>query len=149
MAGAKKWSRVLSVLEVGSAQDKMTTAWGRVLPDDGQRGIQDLGFYVAAVLAGGFAGWVDLKVGDLLLTALVVLVPCMILGVWRPSRPWRWVAIVGICVPIAELLGYLLLTERPYRAQIYESFLAFLPGIAGAYGGAMMRRALGNIFADR
>jgi hypothetical protein len=127
----------------------MTTAWGRVLPDPGSRGVADLGFYVAAAIAGGFAGWIDIKVGDLLLTALVVLASCMILGVWRPAKPWRWVFIVGICVPIAELLGYVVLAEKPYRAQIYESFLAFLPGIAGAYGGAMMRRAIGNIFAEK
>jgi hypothetical protein len=125
----------------------MTTAWGQVLPDDGARGIKDVGFYVAAAIAGVFAGWVDIKVGDLLFTALLVLAPCMTLGVLRPSRPWRWVAIVGACVPIAELLGYLILTQKPYRAQIYESFLAFLPGIAGAYGGALMRRAIANIMA--
>jgi hypothetical protein len=127
----------------------MTTAWGRVLPDEGPRGTADLGFYLAAAVAGGFAGWIDIKVGDLLLTALLVLAPCMILGVWRPAKPWRWVLIIGVCVPIAELVGYLVLTEKPYRAQVYESFLAFLPGIAGAYGGAVMRRAIGNIFAEK
>ena len=73
----------------------------------------------------------------------------MLLGLLRPERPWRWVAMVGVFVPMAELLGYLVLTEKPYRAQIYESFLAFLPGIAGSYGGAMMRRAIGNIFAKK
>ena len=127
----------------------MTTAWGRVLPMDGPGGIKDLAFYVAASGAGVFAGWVDIKVGDLLLTALLVLAPCMILGVMRPARPWRWVAIVGGGVPIAELLGYLILTEKPYRAQIYESFLAFLPGIAGAYGGSLMRQAISNIYAGK
>jgi hypothetical protein len=98
---------------------------------------------------GGFAGWVDIKVGDLLFTALLVLVPCMLLGVMRPQRPWRWVALIGICVPLADLLGYLILVEKPSRAQIYESFLAFLPGLAGAYGGALMRRAIGNIVAGK
>lgn len=127
----------------------MTTAWGQVLPEDGPRGIRDLGFYLWAAAAGIFAGWVDIKVGDLLLTALLVLTPCMILGMVRPSRPWRWVVLVGICVPIAELLGYLVLTEKPYRSQIYESFLAFLPGIAGSYGGALMRRAISNIFSGK
>jgi hypothetical protein len=127
----------------------MTTAWGRVLHEEEPGGTEDLGFYAAAAVAGAFAGWVDLKVGDLLLTALLVLAACMILGVWRPAKPWRWVLIVGVCVPVAELLGYLVLTEKPYRAQIYESFLAFLPGIAGAYGGAMMRRAIGNIFTGK
>lgn len=126
----------------------MTTVWGRVVPKDGS-GTRDTGFYIAAAAAGIFAGWADIRVGDLLFTALLVLAPCMALGVLRPSRPWRWVAIVGLFVPVAELLGYLVLTERPYRAQIYESFLAFLPGIAGAYGGAMMRRAIANLFAEK
>ena len=128
---------------------QMTTAWGQVLPEEGPRVRHDTGFYVFATFAGMFAGWVDIKVGDLLLTALLVLAPCMLLGLMRPERPWRWVAIVGILVPIAVLMGYLVLTEKPYRAQIYESFLAFLPGVAGAYGGAMMRRAIANIFPEK
>jgi hypothetical protein len=119
------------------------------VPNDGSGGARDTGFCIVAAAAGIFAGWVDIKVGDLLFTALLVLAPCMALGVLRPSRPWRWVAIVGFFVPVAELLGYLVLTEKPYRAQIYESFLAFLPGIAGAYGGAMLRRAVANIFAEK
>jgi hypothetical protein len=127
----------------------MTTVWGQILPDDGSPGAREAALYVFAAGAGIFAGWVDIKVGDLLFTALLVLVPCMVLGVLRPSRPWRWVAIVAVFVPVAELLGFLLLAEKPYRAQIYESLLAFLPGIAGAYGGAMMRRAIGNIFSEK
>ena len=58
----------------------------------------------------------------------------MMLGLMRPQRAWRWAVVVGICVPVVELLGYLALTQKPYRAQIYESFLAFLPGIVGAPG---------------
>jgi ABC-type multidrug transport system permease subunit len=123
----------------------MTTAWGQVLPEEtpGQHG--DFGYYLFAAIAGGLAGWVDIKVGDLLLTALVVLATCMLLGVFRPARPWRWVAIVAIMLPLADLLGYLVLTQKPSRAQIYESLLAFLPATAGAYGGALMRGAMRNI----
>jgi hypothetical protein len=127
----------------------MTTAWGKVLPEEGPRTGHDWGFYVFAAAAGMFAAWADIKMGDLLFTALLVLAPCMLLGLMRPERPWRWVAIVGVFVPVAELLGYLVLAQKPYRAQIYESFLAFLPGIAGAYGGALMRRAAVNIFAEK
>ena len=108
-----------------------------------------LGYSAAGVVEEVAPDVLDIKVGDLLFTALLVLAPCMVLGVLRPSRPWRWVAIVAVFVPVAELLGFLLLAEKPYRAQIYESLLAFLPGIAGAYGGAMMRRAIGNIFSGK
>ena len=127
----------------------MTTVWGQILPNEGPRGERDIGFYVFAVGAGILAGWVDLKVNDLLFTALLVTGACMLLGVMRPSRPWRWVVIVGTFVPIVELVGYLALSAKPYRAEVYESILAFLPGIAGAYGGALMRRAIGNILAAK
>src|SRR5215470_17210820 len=127
----------------------MTTVWGRVMPDDGPRGEQDIGFYVFAGAAGIFAGWADLHVGDLLFTTLLVLAPCMILGVMRPVKPWRWVVVVGICVPLVVLATHLAFAQKPSRAQLYESFLAFLPGIAGAYGGALLRRASDNIFSGK
>jgi hypothetical protein len=73
----------------------------------------------------------------------------MILGALRPQRPWRWVAIVGFFVPVAVVLGYFVLTERPTRAEVWESFLAFFPGIAGAYGGALMRQAIENILSGK
>jgi hypothetical protein len=127
----------------------MTTAWGQILPEEDAGTRRDTGFYVFAVGAGMLAGWVDLKVGDLLFTALLVLAPCMVLGMMRPVRPWRWVLIVGAIVPLAELLGYFLLRQKTARVQVYESFLAFLPGIAGAYGGALLHHAIRNIVGDK
>ena len=52
---------------------------------------------------------------------------------------------VGIFIPLTELAAYLIRTVKPTRAQMYGSFLAFLPGIAGAYGGAIVRRAMDNL----
>jgi len=100
-------------------------------------------------LLGGFlgisAGILDVKIGDLLLTALFVLASTMLLGALRPERPWRWTITVGVFVPIVQLLTYLFLTEKPYAAQIYESLLGFLTGIAGAYGGSFLRRGVGEL----
>src|SRR5438445_11802306 len=86
------------------------------------------------------AGFIDAKFGDLLLTALFVLASTMLLGALRAERPWRWTVVVGIFVPGGQLAAYLSLTQKPYRARIYESFLGFLTGIAGAYGEALGRR---------
>ena len=80
-----------------------------------------------------------MAVNDLLLTALLVVASCMLLGLLRPRRPWRWVLSVGVFIPLTELAAYLSWTVKPTRAQIYGSFLAFLPGIAGAYGGSFFR----------
>jgi hypothetical protein len=100
----------------------------------------DSGIYILGVGLGVCAGILDVKVGDLLLTALFVLAATMLLGALRPQRPWRWTLLVAVFVPLLQLAAYAVLTEKPYRAQIYESFLGFLTGIAGAYAGAAGRR---------
>jgi ABC-type multidrug transport system permease subunit len=105
----------------------------------------DAPFYVLAALAGMGTGWVDVTVNDLLFTALLVLMACMLLGLLRPRWPWRWVVVVGIFIPLTELAAYLILTVKPTRAQVYGSFLAALPGIAGAYGGALARGAIDHL----
>jgi hypothetical protein len=88
-------------------------------------------------------------VDDLLFTALLVVSSCMLLGILRPRWPWRWVLIVGAFVPLTELAAYLIRTVKPTRAQVYGSFLGFLPGIAGAYGGAVMRQVMDNLKQGR
>lgn len=105
----------------------------------------DVPFYVLAALAGIGTGWVDVTVNDLLFTALLVLMACMVLGVLRPEWPWRWVIVVGIFIPLTELAAYLILTLKPTRAQVYGSFLASLPGVAGAYGGSIVRSVIDNL----
>ena len=101
--------------------------------------------YPVAILLGIIAGVVNLKVDDLLLTALLVLVFTMALGIASPERPWRWTLLVAACVPLSIPLARVLFAQPTYRAQVYGSFLGFLPGIVGAYGGAFMRRLIGNL----
>lgn len=127
----------------------MTTAWGKVEPDVKTELPTGMLHYVLAVACGILAGLVDFLVGDLLFTALLVLAPCMLLGMLRPQKPWRWVLLVSVCVPAADLVAYLIVAQKPSHAQIYESLLAFLPGIAGAYGGSMMRGVIDNLVAGR
>jgi hypothetical protein len=125
----------------------MTTAWGGILPEG--KSTDDSLQYLLAAACGVLAGWIDIKFGDLLFTAMIVLASCMLLGFVRPRRPWRWVFLVGIFVPVVEMLAYVLLSEKPTRAQIYESFLGFLPGIVGSYGGAMGRGVVDNLMSDK
>ena len=106
----------------------------------------DRGIYILGAVLGVCAGVLDVKFGDLLLTALFVLMATMLLGALRPQRPWRWTLLVAAFVPLVQLVAYAVLTEKPYRAQIYESFLGFLTGIAGAYGGATARRGLAELW---
>jgi TctA family transporter len=102
-------------------------------------------FYLLAALLGAGIGWADVVVNDLLFTALLVLAACMMLGILRPRWPWRWVVMVGIFIPLTELAAYLVQTVKPSRGQVFGSFLAFLPGIAGAYGGSLLRGVVNNL----
>ena len=122
----------------------MTTAWGGVLPEG--QAVGDSLYYLLAAAFGVISGWIDIKVGDLLFTALLVLAFCMLLGFLRPRAAWRWVLLVGLFVPLMEWFAFAILSQRFERSQIYESFLAFLPGIVGAYGGAFGRGVVNNLF---
>ena len=101
--------------------------------------------YGMAAVCGTAAGCVDIAINDLLVTALLVVAACLVLGMLRPHWPWRWVIVVGIFVPLTELGAYKILAIRPSLAQIYASFLAVFPGFAGAYGGAVLRRVVENL----
>ena len=125
----------------------MTTSGDGIFPKGKSAG--DGFYYALAALSGALAGWLDIKVGDLLLTAMVVLAANMLLGFLSPRRPWRWVVLVGVFVPLVEWLAYLFLTQKPERAEVYESFLAFFPGIAGAFGGAIGRGVVDNLLAGK
>ena len=106
----------------------------------------DTAIYVLGIALGICAGVLDLEIGDLLLTALFVLCATMLLGALRPERPWRWTVLVAAFVPLLQLLAYILVTEKQDRAHIAESFLGFLTGIAGSYGGSFGWRATKEIF---
>lgn len=115
------------------------------IPAEGPKA-SDRGIYVLGFCLGMCAGFLDLFAGDLLATALFVLVSTLVLGALRPAKPWRWIVVVGICVPLVRLGAYLLYKQKPYPAQIYESVLGFVTGIAGAYCGSVGRRAFQELF---
>ena len=110
---------------------------------------RDAWFYLLAAVCGVGSGWANVAINDLLFTALLVVIACMLLGILRPRRPWRWVLAVGVFVPVTELAAYLVLTVKPSRALVYASLLAFFPGFAGAYGGSVLRTVIDNLTPRR
>ena len=102
--------------------------------------------YCIAFAFGLFAGWVNQTVDDALLTALCVLAFSMLMGVWKKQRPWRWVLLVWIGVPLV-LGDYQLVVGWPHnRGQVYGAFLQILAGSAGAHGGHFMREMIDHVF---
>jgi len=106
----------------------------------------DVFIYLLAVLFGLGAGLLEITVGDLLATALCLLISTLVLGFLRPRRAWRWTVVVAVFVPLMRLAAYLVMNQKPYRAQIWESGLGFVTGIAGSYAGAMARLGVDQLF---
>src|SRR5450755_4752644 len=102
--------------------------------------------YALAALLGLFTGWVNQAVNDALLTALCVLGFTMFLAVWKPNRPWRWMLLIWIGVPLV-LAYYQFVVRWPHdRGQVYGAFLQLLAASAGGFGGHFMRQMIDNVF---
>jgi len=114
-----------------------------------QHAESDWWVYILAAICGIGAGAADVFIDDLLFTALIVVAAGIMLGILRPRHPWRWVIAVGVFIPLTEVAAYYLLTVKPSRAQMYASCLIFLPGIAGAYGGAVFRNVVNNLLQGK
>lgn len=115
-------------------------------PPEGRARATSATVYVLAILFGLFSGWVNQVVDDALLTALCVLFFSMLLGVWKPERPWRWVILVPLGCPLV-LAYYQFVVHWPHdRGQVYRAFLQVLMGSAGAFGGHFMRQMIDNVF---
>ncbi len=103
-------------------------------------------WYALALLLGAMSGFAEVAVGDLMLTGFLALFFCMVMGVLRPGRPWRWVLVVCGCIPLSRLFAAGVLHMYTERAQIYEAFLSFITGNAGAYVGSLGRKRADDLF---
>ncbi|HZP22038.1 MAG TPA: hypothetical protein VFB04_01250 [Terriglobales bacterium] len=102
--------------------------------------------YIVAIALGILSGWVNQAVDDPLLTALCVVAFAMIMGSWKKGRPWRWMLLVWIGVPLT--MGYYAWIVRlPHsRGDVYATFLQILAASAGAHGGHFMREFIDRVF---
>jgi hypothetical protein len=114
-----------------------------------------LAFALFALLLGAGCGalhvWVEtMNEPDPLLSALAVTVATMLLGLLRPARPWRWVLLVGVPVPLAILLASVVIPTAHFtRASVAGSVLVSIPGWAGAFGGSVLRQKISEIFFEK
>ena len=106
----------------------------------------DIPIYFWGVLLGVSAGLVDIRLSDLLLTAIGVTLSAFVLGYLRPQRAWRWILVIAPFVPLVRLAAYLALGQTSDRAQIWESGMGFVTGLAGAYSGALARKGVDELF---
>ncbi|HZQ17489.1 MAG TPA: hypothetical protein VFA90_02120 [Terriglobales bacterium] len=105
----------------------------------------DILIYFVAVILGICAGLIEVRIGDLLLTSLFVLTSTLVLGFLRPRHAWRWPLVVAPFLPLVELAVHLLLGQRLYRAQVWESGFGFVTGTVGCYAGVLARKGVDEL----
>jgi hypothetical protein len=104
--------------------------------------------YVIAVVLALAGAYVHVLVRDPLLTALMVLVFTMALGVWQPERPWRWFVVFAVIVPTWTVVAWLTVHPELNRGEIAGSFVAVFSGLAGGIGGSILRRVFTTLFRE-
>ena len=107
---------------------------------------KEIRWYALALLLGAMSGFVEVTAGDLMLTGFLALFFCMVMGILRPKRPWRWTLVVCSCIPLSRLFAAGVLHMYTERAQVYEAFASFITGNAGAYVGSLGRRRADDLF---
>lgn len=109
----------------------------------------DIPYYVVGLLSGAGVGYVDVRVEDLLLTAVLIACACMFLGFVRPQRVWRWVVLVPLFIPLGQVVAYKVAGQRLTRMDLSQTFVALIPAIAGAACGAVARSAIRRLWQEK
>lgn len=101
--------------------------------------------YLLAIATGFGGGVLEVWLGDLSSTALIVAATAMALGCAWPRRPWRWGIAVGLGVPLAVLVEW---NQHPGRGMLYGSFAMLAPALVAAFGGSFLRMLVRELFRD-
>jgi hypothetical protein len=132
----------------GFVRFSMRTAWDLLASVMRERfTLKSLAGIVYLAAAIGFsisAEYVDRhNVTEVYPTLTVAIVGSFLLGLARPSRPWRWAMMIGIGVPFFGPLAVLpSRLASPGRWAMLAVML--IPGLIGAYSGSALRRPLGT-----
>jgi hypothetical protein len=102
-------------------------------------------YWILAVIFASACGYMHVRLQDSSLSVLMVTGFTMFLAYRRPERVWRWALLVGLSLPAGGLLAYLG-HEKPSRGMIIGAFAGLAFSIVAAFGGALLRRAVGILF---
>ena len=109
---------------------------------------RDWPYVVIALASGALIGYAQVRWGELAISALLVAMITMFLGALRPQRPWLWALLVALGVPLVQGIAYLG-REHFTRGATISSFALLAPALVCAYGGAVGRRLVHELFQDK
>ncbi len=100
-----------------------------------------------ALHLGFLTGLIGVKSDDPQLPVVLLLTFGLFIGFARPAGAWRWALALGLWLPALGWLAYALKLSTLNMGvdDLLFSTVALVPAFIGAYGGAFIRRASGQL----
>jgi len=132
------WLRTLADVVVTATQEHIAEGRKRMTARRG-----NLAFIgVALVLAVG-VGYVNTHTDETGIIASCIVCTTLILGIARPRWAVWWLLLVGLSVPVSQMMTYLLGLHMPYPNSLLDIRNALLPAMICATVGAVPGFAMG------
>jgi hypothetical protein len=97
--------------------------------------------YGLALVAGMAIAWMDKRTDEVIVSIVPLLLAGALLGVARPTHPWRWGLLLGMWIPLAYWTGWFGEPKEPLGSP-WAPLLALIPPTLAAYAGARIERAV-------
>jgi hypothetical protein len=136
------WGEALIVeqQEIESPRERLTWAAGGAYMtaiEVFQNMFADRWTWLVAFLLGIISAAMDLHSASRWPHIIFLFCSAFLLTLWQPKWPWRWAAIVALCLPI----GVLALRDwGPYAVDQFDVFYGIVPAAAGTICGLVIRR---------
>jgi hypothetical protein len=101
-----------------------------------QRTFADRWTWFVAFSLGIISAAIDLHSANRWPHVILLFCSAFVLTLWKPKCPWRWAAIVALCLPIAVLA---VRDWGPYAVDQFDVFYGIVPAAAGTICGLMIR----------
>ena len=102
---------------------------------------RDIPVWLVGVALAALLVFTDLKLDDKAVTLILACAFPLGLAIWRQERPWRWALLFSLPLIIARVVLAFVQHLEHWEGVAYSCVTLF-PAVAGAYLGALCRRAV-------
>ena len=94
-----------------------------------------------AAIVGALTGLIEMRAEQMQPAALSLATFACMLGAAYPDGAWRRALMLGLTVPLAQIISTATGVALPYPLpRLAEAFLAVIPALVGTYLGVGLRR---------
>ena len=95
---------------------------------------------------GTLVGYTDLRAEEVQPAVLLIVSFAAVLGAAYPDGAWRRALMLGLSVPLAQLISHYTGRALPYPLPRFaDTFLALIPAFVGSYIGVALRHVVAPV----